>query len=145
MTHDLHWLQQGTQQGPLTRPFTHRIHCLGTQRPHWLGTTYHHKGLKQVVIGVSGFHVLRTVLLFSAVFGIRPKQLSKLSKKPKFYSFYPMQKRKTKNKKTFIVECCVKALKNCSNEFGCNHIFTFLNPYKGNKNFILLLVLSTFN
>lgn len=109
MTHDLHWLQQGTQQGSLTRPFTHRMHCLGTQRPHWLGTTYHHKGLKQVVIRVSGFHVLRTVLLFSAVFGIRPKQLSKLSKKPKFYSFYPMQKRKTK--KTFIVECCVKALK----------------------------------
>lgn len=106
MTHDLHWLQQGTQQGPLTRPFTHRLHCLGTQRPHWLGTTYHHKGLKQVVIGVSGFHVLRTVLLFSAVFGIRPKQLSKLSKKPKFYSFYPMQKRKPPQKNFYCRVLC---------------------------------------
>lgn len=61
-----------------------------------------------------------------------------------FIHFILCKKEKPKKKKTFIVECCVKALKNCSNEFGCNHIFTFLNPYKGNKNFILLLVLSSF-
>lgn len=72
-----------------------------------------------------------------------PNSSPNCQKNTKFHSFYPLQKIKIK-KKYFFVECCVKALKNCSNEFGCNHIFTFLNPYKGNKNFILLLVLSTF-
>lgn len=130
MTHDLHWLQQGTQQGPLTGPFTHCMHCLATQRPHWLETTYHHKGLKQVVIGVSGFHVLRTVLLFSAVFGVRSKQLSKLSQKNAILFILSFAKKK-KQKKNFFAECCGKTLKNCSKQFGCSHIFTFLNPFKG--------------
>lgn len=55
-------------------------------------------------------------------------------KTPKFYSFYPLQKKSKKQKaKKFLFLCRVfcEALKNCSKEFGCSHIFTFLNPFKG--------------
>lgn len=75
-----------------------------------------------------------------------PNSSPNCQKNTKFHSFYPLQKMKIK-KKYFFVECCVKALKKLLQWIWVQShpIFTFLNPYKGNKNFILLLVLSTFN